>query len=93
MIMALNLLEIEKILRDSGPDKAREELELFLNENPDSAEGWYLMGGILRRGEHWGEAINALNKAKFLDPAGPAANAIEYIYEILNYRNNDYMNP
>ena len=40
-----------------------------------------------------GDAINAYNKAKMIDPTGPAATAIEAIYEILNYRNTDMMNP
>jgi hypothetical protein len=51
------------------------------------------MGGILRREQQWGEAINALNRAKFLNPEGPAAHAIEYIYEILSFKHNDLMNP
>lgn len=91
--MTMNLMEIEQILRTEGAQKAHEQLEKFLENEPENAEAWYLMGGILRREQNWGEAINALNKAKFLDPAGPAAHAIEHIYEILSYRNTDLMNP
>lgn len=86
-------MEIEQILRTESTQKAHAELDKFLEKEPDNAEAWYLMGGILRREQNWGEAINALNKAKFLDPAGPAAHAIEHIYEILSYRNTDLMNP
>ncbi len=86
-------MEIEQILRNESAQKAHDELEKFLEKEPDNAEAWYLMGGILRREQNWGEAINAFNKAKFLDPAGPAAHAIEHIYEILSYRNTDLMNP
>ncbi|MFA6770978.1 MAG: tetratricopeptide repeat protein [Bacteroidales bacterium] len=91
--MVKNLMEIEQTLRKESVQKAHAELEVFLQKEPDNAEAWYLMGGILRREQNWGEAINALNRAKFLDPAGPAAHAIEHIYEILSYRNRDLMNP
>lgn len=92
-IMAKGLLEIEQLLREGEIAKAHNELKIFLEKEPENAQGWYLMGGILRRQQQWGEAINALNKAKFLDPAGPAAHAIEHIYEILRFQNNDMMNP
>lgn len=91
--MEKNLIEIEHILRCEGSERAHKELQVFLESNPDSAEGWYLLGGIYRREQQWGEAINALSRAKFLDPSGPAAHAIEHIYEILSYRNTDLMNP
>lgn len=91
--MTKNLMEIEQILRKESTLKAHAELEKFLEKEPENAEAWYLMGGIHRREQNWGEAINALNRAKFLDPAGPAAHAIEHIYEILSYRNTDLMNP
>jgi len=91
--MTKTLMEIEQILRKESTQKAHAELEKFLENEPDNAEAWYLMGGIYRREQNWGEAINALNKAKFLDPAGPAAHAIEHIYEILSFRNTDLMNP
>ena len=91
--MVDNLLEIEQLMREEGTQRAYNELKQFLDKNPDNAEAWYLMGGILRREQQWGEAINALNRAKFLDPAGPAAYAIEHIYEILSFRHDDLMNP
>jgi cytochrome c-type biogenesis protein CcmH/NrfG len=91
--MEKNLMEIEQILRREGSESAHKELRKFLDKNPESAEGWYLLGGIYRREQQWGEAINALNRAKFLDPSGPAAHAIEHIYEILSFQNTDLMNP
>jgi len=86
-------MEIEQILREEGTVKAYSLLKEFLEKEPENAEAWYLMGGILRREQHWGEAINALNRAKFLNPSGPAAHAIEHIYEILRFQNTDLMNP
>ena len=91
--MVRTLKEIEQILREEGAVKAHEELGKLLEKEPENAQAWYLLGGICRREQQWGEAINALNRAKFLDPAGPAAHAIEHIYEILRFQNTDLMNP
>ncbi len=89
----LTVLEIEALLRESKVDDAYTQLNLLLELEPNNAYAWYLLGGIYRRQQLWGEAINAFNKAKMLEPNGPAAVAIESIYEILNYRNTDLMNP
>ncbi|MEN6618655.1 MAG: hypothetical protein ABFC28_04060 [Rikenellaceae bacterium] len=91
--MEKNLLEIEQTLRDGAIEKAHDELLRFLDREPNNDSAWYLLGGILRRQQLWGEAINALNKAKFLNPAGPAAHAIDSIYEIIRFQNTDLMNP
>ncbi len=91
--MTKNLLEIEKILREGDVEKAHGELLMLLEKEPNNDSAWYMLGGILRRQQLWGEAINALNKAKFLNPSGPAAHAIESIYEILRFHNTDMMNP
>lgn len=91
--MGKNLLEIEQTLRDGEIEKAHEELLKFLEKEPNNDSAWYLLGGIFRRQQLWGEAINALNKAKFLNPSGPAAHAIDSIYEIIRFQNTDLMNP
>ncbi|OFY42663.1 MAG: hypothetical protein A2X18_13295 [Bacteroidetes bacterium GWF2_40_14] len=91
--MGKNLLEIEQTLRDGNIEKAHDELLEFLAKEPDNDNAWYMLGGIFRRQQLWGEAINALNKAKFLNPSGPAAYAIESIYEIIRFQNSDLMNP
>lgn len=91
--MTKSLLEIEQSLRNGDLDKAHTDLLEFLKKEPDNDSAWYLLGGILRRQQLWGEAINALNKAKFLNPSGPAAHAIDSIYEIIRFQNSDLMNP
>lgn len=88
----LTTLEIEALLREGRLDEAYDQLHLLLEKEPRNAYGWYLLGGIYRRQQLWGDAINAYNRAKMIDPKGPAATAIESIYEILNYRNTDMMN-
>ncbi|MDO4736791.1 MAG: tetratricopeptide repeat protein [Bacteroidia bacterium] len=89
----LGTLEIEALLREGKVEQAYDQLNLLLDKEPGNAHGWYLLGGIYRRQQLWGEAINAYNKAKMIEPNGPAAVAIESIYEILNFRNTDLMNP
>ena len=88
----LTTLEIEALLRESRIEEAYNALNKLLEQEPKNAYGWYLLGGIYRRQQLWGDAINAYNKAKMIDPTGPAATAIEGIYEILNYRNVDFLN-
>lgn len=89
----LTTLEIEALLRESKVEEAYSQLNALLEAEPRNAYGWYLLGGIYRRQQLWGEAINAYSQAKMIDPDGPAAVAIESIYEILNFRNTDMLNP
>ena len=89
----LTTLEIEALLRESKVEEAYSQLNALLEAEPRNAYGWYLLGGIYRRQQLWGEAINAYNQAKMIDPDGPATVAIESIYEILNFRNTDMLNP
>ena len=64
-----------------------------MKAEPGNAQGWYLLGNLYRRQQLWGDAINALGKAKMLDPDGPADAAIESIYDIIRFVNVDLMNP
>ena len=88
-----SLVEIEQILRNEGTKRAYEEINTLLKFQPNNAEAWYMLGGILRREEQWGEAINAYNRAKFLNPEGPAAYAVDAIYDIIHFVNKELMNP
>ncbi|MBR3291413.1 MAG: tetratricopeptide repeat protein [Bacteroidales bacterium] len=87
------LLEIEALLRAGELEGAHQSLREFVKREPDNPQGWYLLGNIYRRQQLWGDAINALGKAKQLDPEGPADAAIESIYNILRFVNKDLMNP
>lgn len=88
----MTALQIEALLREGMVEQAYEQLNRLLEREPDNAYGWYLLGGLYRRQQLWGEAINAYGKAKMIDPDGPAATAIEAIYEILDYNNMKLMN-
>ncbi|MCK9625646.1 MAG: hypothetical protein M0R23_04185 [Bacteroidales bacterium] len=88
------LKDIEEILRkDGGLDEAYQALYDLIELEPENAQAWYMLGGIYRRQQLWGEAINAYNKAKMIEPDGPAAASIESIYDILRFVNKDLMNP
>ena len=89
----LNLTEIEALLRENRLEEAHQSLLGFVKTEPDNPQGWYLLGNLYRRQQLWGDAINALGKAKMLDPDGPADAAIESIYNIIRFVNKDLMNP
>lgn len=87
------LVNIERTLAEGKIEEAFTALQDFLKAEPNSAKGWYLLGGIYRRQQMWGEAINAYGKAKMIEPDGPADAAIESIYDIIRFVNKDLMNP
>lgn len=87
------LIEIERMLAGGRVSEALESVQAILEAEPDNARAWYLLGGIYRREQLWGEAINAYGRAKMIDPEGPAASAIESIYDIIRFVNKDLMNP
>ena len=88
-----NLVEIEALLRAGQLEEAHQSLCAYVKQEPRDAQAWYMLGNIYRRQQLWGEAINALGKAKMLDPEGPADAAIDSIYDILHFVNKDLMNP
>ncbi len=81
------------MIADGKLDDALDQLNVIVEAEPANAQAWMLIGAIYRRFQMWGESINAYNKAKFIDPEGPAAAAVESIYEILHFVNKDLMNP
>ena len=87
------LPEIEALLRAGQLEEAHQSLRDYVKRQPGDAQGWYLLGNLYRRQQLWGDAINALGKAKMLDPDGPADAAIESIYNIIRFVNKDLMNP
>jgi len=89
----VSLTDIESLLRGNRLEEAYQSLLEFVRREPSEPRGWYMLGNLYRRQQMWGEAINALNKAKLLDPDGPADAAIESIYDIIRFVNKDLMNP
>jgi Cytochrome c biogenesis factor len=58
-----------------------------------SHDEWIALGQQYRSQQRWGEAINAYKQALELQPDGPAQVALDFIYDVLEYRHNDYLNP
>lgn len=87
------LTEIERIIADGRMDEAMSLLDSYIKADPDNSHAWFLLGGLYRRHQMWGDAINAYNRAKLIDPEGPADAAIESIYDIIRFVNKDLMNP
>ncbi|MCL2501605.1 MAG: tetratricopeptide repeat protein [Bacteroidales bacterium] len=56
-------------------------------------DDWIRLGQACRQKQQWGDAINAYQKALELQPNGPAKVALEFIYDVLEYRNTDLLNP
>lgn len=80
----LSALEIEALMREDRIDEAYDRLLDLVKSEPLNAHGWYLLGSIYRRHGMWMEAIDAFAHSKMIEPEGPAAKAIESIYDILN---------
>lgn len=87
------IAEIERIIADGRMDDAKSMLDAYLKEDPENPQAWILLGGLYRRHQMWGDAINAYNRAKLIDPEGPADAAIASIYDIIRFVNKDLMNP
>ena len=56
-------------------------------------DDWIRLGQEYRQKQQWGDAINAYQKALELQPEGPAKVALAFIYDVLEYRNVDLLNP
>ncbi|MDR2802428.1 MAG: tetratricopeptide repeat protein [Prevotellaceae bacterium] len=56
-------------------------------------EDYYQLGKACQQQQQWGDAINAYKKALELNPESRAAAALEHIYDILNFRHSDLLNP
>lgn len=84
------LSEIERALA-SGSDlnDVYDTIEGMLKTEPDNSSLWYLLGGVFRRKGQWQDAISAYNRAKMLDPEGPADAAIESIYDMVRFSGHE----
>ncbi len=84
------LSEIERALASGGDlNDIYDALQVMLKVEPDNSAVWYLLGGVFRRKQQWQDAISAYNRAKMLDPEGPADAAIESIYDMIRFSGNE----
>lgn len=82
--------ELEKEMASGmNPNEAYDRLQVKLKDEPGNPALWYLLGGLFRRKHQWQDAIAAYNRAKMLDPEGPADAAIESIYDMVRFFGNE----
>ncbi|MCL2097321.1 MAG: tetratricopeptide repeat protein [Bacteroidales bacterium] len=56
-------------------------------------EDYLQQGKAFQQKQQWAEAINAYKEALELNPESKAKFALDYIYEILDFRYTDLLNP
>ncbi len=86
------LIDLKNRLSNGESETVLRELELYLTENPNSDEAYFLMGNAYRKSEKWGEAMNAYANAVELNPESPAKHAYQSIVEVLDFFNKDMYN-
>lgn len=62
-------------------------------DKPKTAAEWFELGVSYRKEQRWGDAINAFNKSRELEPSEVTDATIDSIYQILRFVNKDLMNP
>lgn len=71
-------------IREKKADKAESSILLFLNKNPESSNGWFLLGWSLRLQEKWEEALDAFDRVRSLgDPTKEVFNEMALCYSEL----------
>lgn len=88
---------MEKIIRQYIKEERYDEALMLLNkkleEQPDNDEVYYLRGLLYKQLGKWGESLSDLNKAIALNPNSPAVTLRRLLQDIVNFRNNDLLNP
>lgn len=80
----ITAVEVEALMMEGKNEEAYNHLDAILRKNPGDAYSWYLLGCIYRRQQLWREALFAFNKAKLIEPEGPAAAAFDSVYGFLD---------
>jgi len=88
-----DLQNIRSLIDASRPDEALAALSSLPEPEAATAEAWFLRGlALWRRGDR-AAATSAYAHAASLDPAGPAAQALEMARDIEAFFNPDLLNP
>lgn len=87
------MTEIQRILKENNPEEAMVLLDRHIAANPENAEALYQRGRLHWRLGNRSKATSDYAAAASIDPAGPAATALEQAREIENFFNPDMLNP
>ena len=86
--------EVAALLQDHKVDEAIALLTSFQAGGGRMDDAlYYLLGNAWRKKGNWQMAINNYHEAVRMNPASPAAGALEIANDILNFYNKDLYNP
>lgn len=86
--------KVAALLREHKVDEAISLIEAFRADGGRMDDVlFYLLGNAWRKKGNWQMAINNYNEAVRLNPASPAAAALEIANDILGFYNKDLYNP
>ncbi len=93
IIMTEKLKDIKNLIAEGSTDHAIDQLNQFINQNPEYAsEAYYLLGNAFRKKGDWQGALNNYQEAIALNPESPATEARNMVMDILNFYNKDMFN-
>lgn len=86
--------KVAALLREHKVDEAISLIEAYRADGGQMDDVlFYLLGNAWRKKGNWQMAINNYNEAVRLNPASPAAAALEIANDILGFYNKDLYNP
>ncbi|MGD9929309.1 MAG: tetratricopeptide repeat protein [Mangrovibacterium sp.] len=86
--------KVLKLIETNQLEQAQILLENRLQEQPEDAGAYFLLGQIFCKKQEWGMAINYFRQALEIDPDYPGAKAqIDMANAILGYFTPDMFNP
>lgn len=91
-----NLTNIKALVAEGKLSEALDLLTAYLESGKSSADdddAWFLHGRINWQLDNRREAMNDYRKAMAINPASPAATALEQAYRIMSFFNPDIFNP
>ena len=77
--------EIKNLIYAGQVDEAIQRLNVYIQENPDSDEAYYLLGNAWRKKGDNRQALNNYLEAIHWNPDSPAKNAYDMLMDILDF--------
>lgn len=84
-----NFDDIQKLIHEGNSEYLLKSLNEQIAQNPANDELYYLRGKLFYRKGNWKEAIQNYMEAVHYNPESPAASALKFTTDILEYYNKD----
>lgn len=84
--------EIKQLIYDGKTEEALRLLDVYMEQNGESDEVWFLRGNAFRKQGDTRQALNSYLRAIELNPDSPAQQAYNMQIDILNFYNKDMYN-